>query len=417
MKILSVLSTIFDDWSSIFADGVAKKIDKKINDKIIKEEFLNCAEFMEQFERAPNDGLISGLNATFSKDNMKKIYKGLMAESKYNYIEYLTWKLNTELKRCGISNPEFVKAFITMFCRIVEKNDNSLSTQMYIGDLRKETNTKLDYITNILEQIEKNKYSISENDSIENNNKRYFMIDDIELFDQIIREFKSIEFVFREGIFAAGVKQLYIERIDDLLYEKDDPLKAFIDKDLERKRQDLLNSLQIFTSFAGENMEPKGDLFIILHRDERYKDPKASDYVQKVAKRMDELAADVLMKYQDFVKEYRENKQYMNTVENTKKQIITLRHEASELLRMLNQSEEGYISLYKSLNGGIITVGGIPVVEEAQDRKVYSKWLDGLEECEKEGLIKELNTNFYRMTGKGFDYIDSNAEVNVSDEN
>lgn len=417
MKILSVLNTIFDDWSSIFADGVAKKIDKKYKDKIIREEFLNCAEFMEQFERAPNDGLISGLNATFSKDNMKKIYKGLMAESKYNYIEYLTWKLNTELKCCGISNPEFVKAFITMFCRIVEKYDNSLSTQMYIGDLRKEINTKLDYITNKIEQIENNKYSISENDSIENNNKRYFMIDDIELFDQIIREFKSIEVVFREGIFAAGVKQLYFERIDDLLYEKEDPLKTFIDKELERKRQDLLNSLQIFTSFAGENMEPKGDLFIILHRDERYKDPKASDYVQKVVKRMDELAADVLMKYQDFVKEYRENKQYMNTVENTKKQIITLRHEASELLRRLNQSEEGYISLSKSLNGGIITVGGIPVVEEAQDRKVYSKWLDGLEECEKEGLIKELNTNFYRMTGKGFDYIDSNAEVNVSDEN
>lgn len=160
-----------------------------------------------------------------------------------------------------------------------------LSQKAYISKLEKE-NQKLQ----------------KENDELKNDIYK----SDKELFEDIVNKLQPLKYYLTECDLGAGINEALIDILVDLLEEKKDPLKTFMNKHIEKCRNEILIAIDNFVSYSSINMIYTGNVLRVLGEEECWKSPKALERYKSRVNEINRLASLIWDKYAQFVNKYKE---------------------------------------------------------------------------------------------------------------
>ena len=173
---MNFLNGFFDCLVSIITDGGVDKI----NEKMIKDGFLECASFIANFEDESFGDFSNDFDVIFSKENMNELFCKLRKQPSYEYHKFLKDELEKIMYEYSLSEPHFIECFIRMFDQIIERYDPKLSERIFLGDFRDESsrnNTELMVKVNKIYDIVSKDHNIEVIDNGKNtyydNNKDY----------------------------------------------------------------------------------------------------------------------------------------------------------------------------------------------------------------------------------------------------
>lgn len=140
---IAIISSFVSDFLEVVRGKAYEYVENKINNDKIDNKIVELVEFFSKFESDQSTLFLTGVQAAFSKDNIKKILEELRTESEWDLEAALREKLLQLCREYGIvddNGDHMIDHIVEMYFGLTVEYNPSMAQKLFYNRLNKQGN-------------------------------------------------------------------------------------------------------------------------------------------------------------------------------------------------------------------------------------------------------------------------------------